>query len=63
MIRQDIIEQFRIPPGRQIKLWDYHTGWAQTRELKALGKAVMLAAATAYLLIAFGFAMIYSRVF
>ncbi|HYV38255.1 MAG TPA: polyphosphate kinase 2 family protein [Gemmataceae bacterium] len=38
MIRQDIIDQLRVPPGKRIRLKDYDTGWAQTDELKELGK-------------------------
>jgi polyphosphate kinase 2 (PPK2 family) len=38
MIRQDIIELFRVPTGKKIRLRDYDTGWAQTKEMKALGK-------------------------
>jgi PPK2 family polyphosphate:nucleotide phosphotransferase len=49
MIRQDIIGQFRVPPGKRIQLRDYDTGWAQTKELKALGKDVIKARAKAIL--------------
>jgi PPK2 family polyphosphate:nucleotide phosphotransferase len=38
MIRKDITELFRIPPGKKIRLRDYDTGWAQTKEMKELGK-------------------------
>jgi PPK2 family polyphosphate:nucleotide phosphotransferase len=38
MIRKDIIELFRVPPGKKIQLRDYNSGWAQTREMKELGK-------------------------
>jgi PPK2 family polyphosphate:nucleotide phosphotransferase len=38
MIREDIIELFRVPPGKKIRLRDYDTGWAQTKEMKELGK-------------------------
>jgi PPK2 family polyphosphate:nucleotide phosphotransferase len=38
MIRKDIIELFRVPPGKKIRLRDYDTGWAQTKEMKELGK-------------------------
>src|SRR6266540_5573076 len=41
MIRKDIIELFRVLPGTIIRLSDYDTGWAQTRELKELGKDVV----------------------
>jgi PPK2 family polyphosphate:nucleotide phosphotransferase len=49
MIRQDIIEQFRVPPGKRIKLRDHDTGWAQTEELKALGKDVIKKRAKVFL--------------
>ena len=38
MIRKDIIELFRVPPGKKVRLKDYDTGWAQTKEMKELGK-------------------------
>ena len=38
MIRQDLIERLRVPPGKKIRLEDYDPGWAQTKELKELGK-------------------------
>jgi PPK2 family polyphosphate:nucleotide phosphotransferase len=38
MIRKDIIELFRVPPGKKIRLRDYNPGWAQTKEMKELGK-------------------------
>ncbi|MGH8550982.1 MAG: polyphosphate kinase 2 family protein [Methylococcales bacterium] len=41
VIREDIIALFRVKPGKKIRLKDYDTGWAQTRELKALGKDVI----------------------
>jgi PPK2 family polyphosphate:nucleotide phosphotransferase len=49
MIRQDIIGQFRVPPGKRIKLRDHDTGWAQTKELKALGKDVIKKRAKVFL--------------
>jgi PPK2 family polyphosphate:nucleotide phosphotransferase len=39
MIRKDIIDLFRVPPGKRIRLQDHDTGWAQTKEMKELGKA------------------------
>ena len=39
MIRQEILDLFRVPPGKKVKLKDYHTGWDQTDELQELGKA------------------------
>src|SRR5262249_46464218 len=38
MIVQDILDRFRVPPGQKVKLKDYDTGRAQTKELKAAGK-------------------------
>lgn len=38
MIRDDIIDVFRVPAGKKIKLKNYHPGWAQTDELEELGK-------------------------
>jgi PPK2 family polyphosphate:nucleotide phosphotransferase len=38
MIDDKMIELFRVPPGKRIKLSDYDTGWAQTDELRELGK-------------------------
>jgi polyphosphate kinase 2 (PPK2 family) len=38
MIRLDIIERFRVPPGKKLRLRDYNPGWGQTKELKELGK-------------------------
>jgi PPK2 family polyphosphate:nucleotide phosphotransferase len=41
MIPKDIIERFRVTPGKRVKLKDHDTGWAQTKELKELGKEVI----------------------
>ncbi len=38
MINSEIIDAFRVPVGKKLKLKDYDPGWAQTKELKALGK-------------------------
>jgi PPK2 family polyphosphate:nucleotide phosphotransferase len=38
MIRGDIIDLFRVPPGKKLRLKDYDPGWAQTKEMKELGK-------------------------
>lgn len=38
MIRQDILEIFRVRPGEKFRLADCDTGWAQTPELEELGK-------------------------
>ena len=36
VIRKDIIEAFRVPPGEVIRLKDYNSGWAQTGEMEEL---------------------------
>ena len=38
MIRQDILDLFRLKPGKKVQLKDHDTGWAQTEELKEFGK-------------------------
>ncbi len=38
MIRKEIIDQFRVPAGKKFRLKDHDTSWAQTDELKELGK-------------------------
>jgi PPK2 family polyphosphate:nucleotide phosphotransferase len=38
MIEQWIIDLFRVPPGKKVRLKHYDPGWAQAKELKALGK-------------------------
>jgi PPK2 family polyphosphate:nucleotide phosphotransferase len=38
MIREDLIKLFRLPPGKKVRLRDHDSGWAQTKELKELGK-------------------------
>src|SRR5215831_9083370 len=41
MISPDIIDLFRLKPGKKVRLKEHDTGWAQTKELKELGKAVV----------------------
>lgn len=41
MIGDDILDLFRVPAGKKVKLKDYHTGWDQTDELQELGKAAV----------------------
>jgi PPK2 family polyphosphate:nucleotide phosphotransferase len=41
MIREDLVKLFRLPPGKKVRLRDHDTGWAQTKELKELGKDVV----------------------
>lgn len=40
MINEKLIDLFRVPPGKKIRLKDYATDWAQTEELEELGKDV-----------------------
>jgi PPK2 family polyphosphate:nucleotide phosphotransferase len=37
-IRKDIIDLFRVPVGKKVKLKDYNPGWKQSDEFKELGK-------------------------
>jgi PPK2 family polyphosphate:nucleotide phosphotransferase len=39
MIPTEILDLCRVPPGKKFRLKDHDTGWAQTREMKELGKA------------------------
>jgi PPK2 family polyphosphate:nucleotide phosphotransferase len=41
MIHQDFLDLFRLKPGKKVRLKDHDTGWAQTEELKELGKDVV----------------------
>ena len=38
MIRKDIINLFRVPVGKKIKLKDYNAGWKQSEEFEEFGK-------------------------
>jgi len=38
MLNRKIIDLFRVPPGKKIKLKDYDPGWAQSADLAELGK-------------------------
>jgi PPK2 family polyphosphate:nucleotide phosphotransferase len=38
MLKQDILDALRVEPGSTLRLKDRDTGWAQTKELKELGK-------------------------
>jgi len=38
MIRKDIIDLFRIPEDKKVKLVDHNPGWKQSEEFKDLGK-------------------------
>jgi PPK2 family polyphosphate:nucleotide phosphotransferase len=39
MIPKELIAPFRVPPDKRVKLKHYDPGWAQTSELKELGKS------------------------
>jgi PPK2 family polyphosphate:nucleotide phosphotransferase len=41
MIPQEIVDRFRIEDGEKFRLKDHETGWAQMKELKEMGKAVV----------------------
>jgi PPK2 family polyphosphate:nucleotide phosphotransferase len=41
MIAQEFIDLVRLKSGKKLRLKDHDTGWAQTRELKELGKDVV----------------------
>ncbi len=38
MIRKDIIDLFRVPAGKKIRLKDYNPGWKQSAEFEDFGK-------------------------
>ncbi|MCI0704665.1 MAG: polyphosphate kinase 2 family protein [Planctomycetia bacterium] len=38
MIRKDIIDLFRVPLGKKVRLKDYNPGWKQSEEFKDFGK-------------------------
>lgn len=38
MLKKDILDALRVEPGSTLRLKDRDTGWAQTKELKELGK-------------------------
>jgi PPK2 family polyphosphate:nucleotide phosphotransferase len=38
MIRKDIIDLFRVPPGKKFRLKDHNPGWKQSEEFEAFGK-------------------------
>src|SRR6516162_146256 len=41
MIPPELIDLIKLKPGKKVRLKDYDTGWAQTKELKELGKDVI----------------------
>ena len=38
MIRKDVIDLFRVPVGKKVRLKDHNPGWKQTEEFKDFGK-------------------------
>ncbi len=38
MIRKDIIDLVRVPPGKKVRLKDYNPGWKQSEEFEDFGK-------------------------
>ncbi|QSA97822.1 polyphosphate kinase 2 family protein [Methylococcus sp. EFPC2] len=38
MIKKELIKKLRVEPGTKVRLKDYETGWAQTKNLKEAGK-------------------------
>jgi len=38
MIRKDIIDLFRVPAGKKLRLKDHNPGWKQTEEFEDMGK-------------------------
>jgi PPK2 family polyphosphate:nucleotide phosphotransferase len=38
MINAEILDRLRVSPGKKVRLKDYDAGWAQTDDMKALGK-------------------------
>ena len=49
MIAPELIDRFHVPAGKAIVLKDYDPSWAQTKELKELGKEVVKERAVASL--------------
>src|SRR5262249_58180755 len=49
MIAQEVLDHLRVEPGSRVRLKDYDTGWAQTPELKHLGKDAVKARSKAIL--------------
>lgn len=45
MIRKDIIDLFRVPPGEKCRLKDHNPGWKQSKEFEELGKDALKARA------------------
>jgi PPK2 family polyphosphate:nucleotide phosphotransferase len=41
LIQRELLDLFRLKPGKKVRLKDHDPGWAQTKELKELGKDVV----------------------
>ncbi|MEO2089877.1 MAG: polyphosphate kinase 2 family protein [Gemmataceae bacterium] len=41
MIRKDIVDLFRVPTGKKVRLKDHNPGWKQTEEFEELGKEAL----------------------
>jgi len=40
-LKQEILDLFRVAPGKDVSLADHDPGWAQTKQLKELGKNIV----------------------
>jgi PPK2 family polyphosphate:nucleotide phosphotransferase len=49
MIDKDLLDAFRVKPGKPFRLADHDTGWAQSKELKEAGKEAVRERARAIL--------------
>jgi PPK2 family polyphosphate:nucleotide phosphotransferase len=38
MIRKDVVDLFRVPPGKKFRMKDHNPGWKQSEEAEELGK-------------------------
>ena len=45
MMNKEVLERFRVKPGSRLRLKDHDPGWAQTKELRRLGKEAVKARA------------------
>lgn len=41
MIKKKLLEKLRVTPGKKVNLKDFDSGWAQTEDLKTVGKAAV----------------------
>ena len=49
MIPQEILDLFRVPPGKKVRIKDYDTGWTPSEELEDLGKELIKEGAKKFL--------------